>query len=273
MRKIDIIRTSASAPQFLKLSTEALLKHLKFDGELRWIIHEDVLDKKCSDESIKYINDVGIYDVIKVDDPPIGQFLSLDWLLNQTNTPFILNLEDDYRLIKDIDLNKLYDIFENSNDVNQITFAKRPLMRKRPNFMKKMIIREGLNLVTQPYWGFPPAMWRMSYIKGKWEKSSRGDYHWRFQDKLRKGVKNPDADWVLKETKTFLLGSWKIEEMLIKNGGNLTQEEFDKLDNGFYMDNLGRCQSRREGYKGKLKIPPMPTPINDYNFRNMKWKP
>ena len=273
-RKIDIMRTSASAPEWLKISTEALHKHLKFSGELRWIVHEDTLNSKESDKCMKYIEECGLYTVVKRDEPPIGQCMSLSWLIDQTKTPYVLNAEDDYRLLKDIDLDVMYDIMENSNDVNQITFAKRPLKMRRPNFDKKRIFKEGRYLITQPYWGFPPALWRMSFIKPRWVRSERKDFHWRIQDTLRGGkIKNIGADWVMNNTKTYMLGTWKEKSMLSKNGGKLSQEEFDTLDNGYYMDNLGADQSRREGYKGKLKIKPMPNILPGGNFSLIKWRP
>jgi len=168
METIDLIRTSASRPNFLKISTASIAKNLKFSGKIRWIIHEDQLDKARSDECMVYIQTCGIYDMFKRDKPPIGQGPSLTWLMSRANTKYILNFEDDWELLKEIDVDKLIKLMDDNQDINQIAFHKRPIMSEKPKFKKKQVFRDGIPLVTSPHWCFTPSIYRMSFLKPKW---------------------------------------------------------------------------------------------------------
>src|SRR3990167_1437916 len=81
MKRIDVFRTSASRPGFFKASTESLLVHLKSSGRLRWLVHEDYLNREASRAAVTYAKSTGLFDVILESDPPMGQGLSLNALL------------------------------------------------------------------------------------------------------------------------------------------------------------------------------------------------
>jgi hypothetical protein len=241
---IDIIRTSASRPDFLKTSTEALLKYLEFSGEFRWLIHEDCMNDAWSEECMNYIKNSDTYTGVDQDKNPIGQGQSLTNLINQTNTPYILNVEDDWELIKPLNLNPLIELMEKHNDINQIAFHKRRISWKRGSvFKKKQIIRDDIPLVTNPHWAFTPALWRSSYIKPLWQ-NFENDIHWRMNEVLKDNeYKGPE--WVIENTGTYFLGYGLC--CLKEFGGDKTRDEYMKLDNGYYMKHLGRHKSGKGG--------------------------
>jgi len=231
---IDIMRTSASRPSLLKESTETMLEHLKYSGKLRWFLHEDVLNRESSDECVKYSRSLGIYEKVEVNQPPIGQGLSLSWLIEQVETPYVINWEDDYIAKQDIDLDLCVAIFDQHKDINQIAFQKRPIMGEKPGFKKKQISRKvkmkdeiiDVDLVVNPHWAFIPSIYRASYLKSKWVKES-GQIHWSFNARLKggNGVKR-DANWVMANTGTYFLG---------------------KIEHGWYTYHIGGGKSLREG--------------------------
>ena len=61
---IDIIKTSASRPELLKKSIESMLCYLSYDGELRWLMHEDFLNKEASEECVRIAENFGIFHMI-----------------------------------------------------------------------------------------------------------------------------------------------------------------------------------------------------------------
>jgi len=258
MKIIDIIRTSASRPDYLKESTENLQKMLKFDGKFRWIIHEDNLNKNLSKQCADYINECGIYDLNKIDTLAIGQGPSLTWLLEQTKSEYVINFEDDFKLLKEVNINALTDLMDIFQDMNQIAFHKRPIMHMKkgtggnPNFYKKAIIRNNIQLVTNPHWSFTPSIFRASFLKSKW-RNFNNNVHWQMNQVL-KGYKTlgRDSDWVIANTGTYFLGSIKNKKMKIENGGIFSPEEYEKIDNGFYSYHLGQGDgSVRLGRYGK----------------------
>jgi len=248
--KLDIIRTSASRPRFLQISTESLLERLKFNnGKLRWIIHEDMLDPELSSECVEYINRIGIYDVYQINKPPLGQGFSMNWLLSNVSTPYFFNVEDDWHLLKPINLNKMCTIMDNNPKINQIAFQKRPLAPGREGFTPKEVEYDGIKFTTNPHWAFTPALWRTSYIKRKWKVISNLDFHWEINRIIKNGkkIEETDADWVINNSGTYFLGQVVNKKMKKEFGGSMDIDEYSALDNGFYFQHLGQHRSQREG--------------------------
>ena len=259
MRDVDIMRTSASRPDYLRISTESMVKFLKPTVNFRWMVHEDQIDGGRSDECIRYAKESGVYSVIERHNPPIGQGASLGWLLGKCKTPYVLNWEDDQDPIKEIDIESLCNLMDNNPDINQIGFHKRTIMHEKPGFVKKQVVRDGVPLVTDPHWAFTPALWRASYIKPFW-KSFDKNIHWRMNDIL-KGDLVRGPEWVMENTGTYFLGYGLC--CLKEFGGNKTREEYMQLNNGYYMKHLGR---QKHGEGGSVRL-------NGYKPGKVYWNP
>jgi hypothetical protein len=226
--QIDVLRLSASRPDLIMKTTPMLRDCLKFSGCLRWILHEDFLNGPISERIVEWAKTEGKYNVVAYHDPPIGHSRSLDWLLNASYSDYVIQWEDDYEPIQDIDLDELYVLLENNKDINQISFQKRAIMGEKPGFKKVEIERDGIWLTTNPHWAFIPAIWRSSWIKPKWEVFSASDHHWKMNKKLKEGESIRDADWVVRHTGTYYLG---------------------RIGSGHYVNHLGRDRSLRLGHE------------------------
>ncbi len=212
---IDIMRTSASRPECLRLSTESLLKNLVMpDTEVRWMIHEDVLNGPASDECLKIIEDSKLYEVVKFHNPPLTQAISLCWLMSRVTADYVINWEDDWELIKLIDVERLICLMDAYPEVNQIAFQKRALMSHRYSFIKKQIYIDDVPLVSNPHWAFTPSIMRTSWIKPKWAKVNfpKGcNPVWQLnpylkQYKVTEDNIQRDADWMMKNVGCYFLG-------------------------------------------------------------------
>jgi hypothetical protein len=221
MNHIDIIRTSASRPGLLKMSTRSLMGHLKFSGQTIVHLHEDVLNHDLSKDVIRYAKDCGFYDNIKIDNPPKGQGGSLTWLIEQTRSKYVLNIEDDYDVLRDIDLDRIVQIMDQSEGtetvVNQVCLNKRKTMAEKPDFKKVEIEIDGQVLTTNPHWALIPAVWRMSFIKPRWVNFKQ-NHHWDLNNKMKGQEANRPPDWVIKNTGTYYLGPIK-EPAYVKHVG------------------------------------------------------
>jgi hypothetical protein len=280
MADIDIIRTSSSRPEILKLTTEALHHHLKFSGTFRWIIHEDSVDGR-TENTMKYIKEN--YDVYKQDSPPINQGASLKWLLSQTNTKYVFLIEDDWRLIRDLDVDMMVKILDENNDVNQLTANKRKHLPKRGDtFTKKMVMRSGYYLTTDPYWTLIPSLWRMSYITGKlppdMEKTSGGACSYGINNYIRRNIYGRydmcDADWVINNVGTYFIGPIKKQLKQSATEGKMTVEEYDNTDNGFYFQHVGYKPYEPEKWIWPMALPPRERGMNGEHtiYRKHKWE-
>lgn len=232
--KIDVIRTSASRPEFLIESTKTLIENLKFSGELRFIIHEDVFNEKPSEECIRYIESVEGYEIIK-DSPPIGQGLSLNRLFKMVESEFFISWEDDYTCTRELNLDIPYKILNENNDINQIVFNKRDTLPSlgeppKPIFYKKVIGKSGYKLTSSPHWRLTPAMWRKSFIEKFWFKSNAIDFNWKINDKIRSVAGSfsgefREADWVMKNIGSYYLGGIDEKKYCFHIGGGKSLRE------------------------------------------------
>lgn len=218
MKKVQIIRTSASRSELLKASTESILNNLEYSGELEWILHEDVLDQSASNECINYSNQLNIYRTIGVDYPPLGHRRSFLWLFKHVTEDYVIHYEDDYILEKPVDLDLLIGIMEKYPDqINQIVFPKRDILPDKPGFSKIEIELDGVTFTTCQHWMMVPAIWRMSYIKNAIDKLQvyyLEDFHWRLNRILKGSNLKHDAQWVIKNTKTFYLGKLRSGKLV-----------------------------------------------------------
>ncbi|MFA5024990.1 MAG: hypothetical protein WC503_00585 [Candidatus Shapirobacteria bacterium] len=232
MIDIDVVRTSASRPELLKISTESIKKNLKYSGKLRFLLHEDKLNEKASAEVMEYAHSCGLYDVIRQDEAPmIGHKRSFLWLFSQTITKYVIHFEDDYELIKELDLDPIVNLMEKYPDrINQICFSKRDILPDKPGFVKHTEYFDGIPLTTSQHWMMVPSIWRMSFAK----KGIDGilnykvhDFHWEL-NKLLKGrnVIN-NAEWVLRNTKTFYYGKVR-EGKLVEHIGKIDKSVREK---------------------------------------------
>ena len=218
-RCIDIIRTSASRPELFKASTESLRSHLKFSGQFRWLVHENYLNQAASDEVLRYAKEAG-YDIILKSDPSIGQCMGLSKLLRAVRSPYILNFEDDWEVLRDLPLDEACRILDENPDVNQVAFNKRDTMCEVNGFQKAETERSGFKLVTSPHWRLTPALWRMSFIRPRWIVTESSNFIWQFNDHLRGVNKAPDAQWVMANMGTYYFGGFDEKQFVQHLGVN-----------------------------------------------------
>jgi hypothetical protein len=224
---IDIMRTSASRTEFLKITTESLVKHLKHTDYFRWLIHEDCMNEKASNECIEYIKNCGIYSIVRQDNPPLGQSGSLTWLLNEVSSKYVINWEDDYELFKDINITELVNLMDNNSGINQIAFQKRNIWEGKGDFKHKQVKIDGISLVVSSHWSFPPSIIRTSFLKNVWQ--DLGDpIHWKIRE-LMQGKEQRDAEWMEKNVGNYFLG---------------------EIGSGHYIHNLGSHNKQ----KGSLRL-------------------
>jgi len=232
-RVIDVMRTSASRPELLKISTETLAKHLKWSGKLNVFYHEDVLNGKGSDECERYLFEDApkllAPNTFKKDLPPITQMMSLTWLVEQMRTEYFLNWEDDYEALREIDLDIAVKILDENKDVNQIAFHKRATMHNRYTFIKREVVRSGFKLVTNPHWAFTPAIWRRSFIMQYWRPPYTPGINpvWWLNPLIKKSHSMRSAKWIIKNSGHYFMGQFQEPAFCYHIGGGKSLREGD----------------------------------------------
>lgn len=237
MKVLDIMRTSASRPELLRVSTESLAKYLKFSGRLRIFYHEDVLNRVGSDECIRYLNENAPESMrpyrLQVDDPPITQIMSMTWLIERMETKYFLNWEDDHEALREVDLDLACTVLDENPDVNQIAFHKRQTMSNRYSFIKKEVMRSGVKLTTNPHWAFTPAIWRKSFIMRYWKPPYTDGRNvvdnpvWWLNPKIKGGQSMRSAKWIIGNSGHYFMGGIGEHAFCYHIGGGKSLREGD----------------------------------------------
>ena len=228
MNDIDVLTTSASRFYCLKPVIESLQKNIHYTlGSFRHVLHEDVFDRDDSDKIIQFAQNNNFAE-IKVDDPSVGQGPSVGWILTQIQSDYFLYWEDDWELIKPIDLDAIINLMETHRNINQISFHKRTIGATNTWFNKKTITLNGIDLTTSMHWTFPPAIWRYDFIKKYIQNYTGGLPEWQLCSAIKGHGKESqwDADKVMRESGTYFLG---------------------KIGEGHYVKCLSIGDSKRKG--------------------------
>jgi hypothetical protein len=158
-------------------------------------------------------------DYIIIDNPNVGHGKSLDRLLMSTQTKYVLNWEDDWRMLRDIDLTELVQLMNKYDVINQICFHKRKIMsEKKYNggvFQKQEINYDGITLTTNLHWAFQPALWRKSFIMKYWIYGCGNNVAWNINHKMKGHIKNFDAKYVIENFGTYFYGGIGTKESYV----------------------------------------------------------
>lgn len=209
MKTITVMLDSASRPDLLERTFLSLKEHLKFSEQLYWIHHEAVLDEEKSDQCIAMIRHHGKVDLTIKNIKPLGQGVSITETMAAARGPFFIYWVDDHIAIRDIDLDKLYEVMSTPG-INQITFHKRPIMHKLHEFLKKEVNIKGVDLTVSPHWRYMPSIWDLAWIKARWRRHEGPNSHWVLNHRMQAGSRLPgkvkDSDWVIGNMGTYYLG-------------------------------------------------------------------
>jgi hypothetical protein len=167
----------------LKQVFTALKCHLKYSGVIEYILHEDVVDEELSEEVCLWAQSEIVK--IMVTDPNQGLKIAIQTLLGAITTKYVLNWEDDWLLLKELNLDDMVYVMVHYN-MNQVTANNRT--RGKVNIIdeykgKKVLHRQSAE------WPIGPGLWKRSFIKERWDLNC-DIYHPTF-----KGVTDPRVCW------------------------------------------------------------------------------
>jgi hypothetical protein len=219
---VDLLMLSCSRPDLFCQTIDSFNSMVKFSGNIRKILHEDIANEKLSNKVLDYAK--GKFDIILFDKPPLGQGVSLDKLVNMAKTEYFLSWEDDWEIRQEIDIDRCIELMNKFPQINQIVFHKRKIMGNRYDFIKKEVNFEGNILTTNPHWGFQPGIWRKSFIMKYW-KQFPNHIHWRINDQIKGANKSRDAEWIIKNVGCYFWGH---------------------IGSGHMMNHLGRGRQARD---------------------------
>lgn len=204
---IEIMIDSASRPDLLSQTVESLLQNLKYSGELIWYFHEAILDTEESRKCISYIRSLNKFAAILENPQPKGECVSIFNTLAFCKSKYFIHWEDDHILVRELDLDLCYNLFETYNNINQIAFNKRQTMSDVSGWTKKEVKFGDTIMTTSPHWRFSPAIWRLAYIRKYFKPYEGSNGHWVLNGEIQKSFQpGKTADHVIEKMGTYYLG-------------------------------------------------------------------
>jgi len=211
--KIDVAITGSSRPSLYPIFWESFNNMVKFNDTPNITVYEDVIFKDESKKVKKYIEDkVDKYIEINPN-KRLGYVFNL--LLNNIKTKYYLYLQEDWKFLKEIDIDKIIEVMENNENIKQIWFPKKLQKNTYNTFCGNTIKVDDINLVPYNSWAFLPHIGRTKFVKNTWsidntvKQSDRPESS--FKKVLLKNIKINQKDF--HNAVSFILGE-KFDEYI-----------------------------------------------------------
>jgi len=244
IRDCDVIITSSSRPELLKLTMHYLETYLCFHGNFRFILHEDFVIPKESEKLVKWAENSGYFkkeDII-CNNPPVGLEQALVNLMKRAKSPFVLYMQDDWVFERPIELDKAMYIMEHVSKVNNILFYKLsiPHARKTVFFREYYFPQFPQYLTLNNTWELMPGLWRTNFIKPVIIDAMRANNQRTCMKKtapakitfnLRNADKKDDMDFLYQNMGVFFWGQWGEPRYCRHIGENARMENW-RMNNG-----------------------------------------
>ena len=223
---MDVLITSASRPKSLKTEIECFLKHVKYSGEFRFHLHEDVVPGMVeqSIELSTWAKDSGIFTNVYTSNPRIGRGHALNKLRQHANSKYVWYLEEDWDFIEDVDLDSILETMDRYGHINQVGFFYMNIdsVRKpKPDAADAHYVfgrREfdGHVMFVAERWNWCPAIWRKDFVvqTNNWQfEKYKANKHFNYKFKRKTygapedcGLNEWDPDWLEKNIGAYLYG-------------------------------------------------------------------
>lgn len=205
---MDILVTSASRPECLKLGIESL-GYLYCNEGFSIHLHEDVVPGKEQQSSklIKWAEESNKFTTIYVSNPRIGRGQALNKLRIHAQSDYIIYLEEDWEFIKPVNLDFLLSRLKKNTSINQVCFYDRILRCiEKPGGPEgvdvfKYVVGQfqfnGFSLFVSERWNWLPAIWFTDWVKKRWKfKNHTADKEFNRSLKANCGLNEWDINWL-----------------------------------------------------------------------------
>lgn len=211
---IDVLITSSSRPELLFSTVNSFLEKVKcLNHDLRFLLHEDFVNEERSNVAVSWAKNLALFSVIKKHNPFIGLGPSIGFMLqNHIKAKYMFYLQDDWVLLRELDLDLALKYMNSYKIINQIRYNKRKTMtyvgdNPKKRWMKKEMVIGDRIFTTAPHWVLNPSLWRVAFIKDKFVPAYEF-CNWKTNDVLKQGKHQHEVspEWIAENVGTFMWG-------------------------------------------------------------------
>jgi hypothetical protein len=168
--KYEITITGASRPDLYKIMWESFNEKVKMREKPKITAYEDVIIGSESKKVENYLKGK-VNEFIKFD-PNRRLGFVMDRLLKNVKTEYFIYLQDDWKFLKDIDIDLLIEIMDENPNIKQIWFPKLLEAHTFNTFCKDKVEIKGVTLTPYVSWAFLPNITRTSFIRDIYDVSN-----------------------------------------------------------------------------------------------------
>jgi hypothetical protein len=174
--KIDVFINSASRLDYLIPTVSSFLNNMKYSMGFRLVLHDDVVKKIESAKIAKWVEESKIFDSFLVTEPAkrLGHAIHMELRLAQS--PYIINWEDDWRLLKVIPLDEILGYMEKNPKINQVVFNHNANETSKHEVIRPVLDCGTFKLTQIQEWAIGPGIWRTDFTKAKWPNHADAHY-------------------------------------------------------------------------------------------------
>lgn len=239
-RDCDVIITSSSRLELLKLTLEYFKNNIHFHGNFRFILNEDYVLPEKSKKLVKWAENSGYFEKknIYCNNPPLGLVNGIISLINKVKTPFLIYLQDDWAFERPIELDKAIYMMEKIPQINNILFYKYkvPYAINGIHFREYYFRQFPQHLTLYNAWEFIPGIWRRDFIKPIIKEAMKRKEQRTAPAKLTHYLRNPskrgDYDFLFNNMGVFMWGAHGEPRWVRHIGENERMESWRMSENG-----------------------------------------
>jgi glycosyltransferase involved in cell wall biosynthesis len=127
--KIDILMVATLRPDILKRTLDSWCKNMLTDrNRYRLVLHIDAIGEDCKPEEILNIAKSYFSDIkYKINLKDFSHSKAFQWTWDQAETEYVLMIDDDWELLKEIDINNLITVHRKLKDLANLRLPKMPI--------------------------------------------------------------------------------------------------------------------------------------------------
>lgn len=165
--KYEIAITGSSRPSVYPIFWESFNKMVKMEGKPKITAYEDVIFRDQSNKVKNYIKPK-VDDYIEIQpNRRLGYVLNM--ILNNVKTQYFVYLQEDWKFLKEIDIDKIIKVMDENPRIKQVWFPKKLQKNTYKSFCGDTINISGCNLVPYNSWAFLPNISRTDFVRDIWK--------------------------------------------------------------------------------------------------------
>jgi len=213
----EVLITSASRPDYLKQTLDSFLSMMESKEEFRFILHEDVLNKKRSDQVLRWAEDSKMFYKIIVTEPARRMGIAVYRCFPEIEGELFIRWEDDWLMNYKVDVDIIFNVMKSNLKINQIAFNQSSNEIYKHHFMKPEVIFPKFRAVLLSEWSVGPGVWRKSFITKYWGEIE--DAH-TITNRIGVGSNWDKAEWLVDNLGCYFYGGYGQGNLLKHIGIN-----------------------------------------------------